>query len=1432
MNSDNSQRHLSAALAIVALLSGTSVRAQSLIYEADCPVIYAYNVTSGYYVETSLPGGVCSFPANGQIVFRSENSASAVEEPTDACYGNGRYYCFYSEYDWMAGYVTQLRIYDVDTWQLVGSHDFGSSLTFRNGVTYNPADGKLYVLTNVDFDNYLTSIDPTTFEVTQVMQVCSGLYYTTLFAGPDNKIYTLNATDFMLYANDLATGEWDTVGEEPLYFDCYDLRSAVYDFHGNKAYFSCPSWDGVTLFTIDIQNATIEPLAMMPENELLVGLAIFDAPADAPDVATHLYADYPAVGSNECHLSLDMPAQTYGGSALSGALTLQLTIDDVPEELTMQAGEHVSLTRTLANGRHTISVRVGNEAGLSPERRLLTFAGTDVPAAVRDLTCTFDPATAQAHLTWKAPTTSQYGGIFDASSITYTVVRNPNHVVLAEGLTECTFTDQLDDAYARYSYTVIPFAGNDEGVAATTEPFAWGNQNVPPFCEDFEDYEGNQRWTQVNCLEDGLGWSIYGSAQAFHNGEVDNDYYLFSPQIRLDAQQTYTLSFDASAGGWYDLLGRLQVSLARQASPEGIITPLMEELTLREATPATYYADFQIAESGTYYLCFHDLSPRDGTQSDVDNVTMTINSLVSAPASVSALTLTSLPKGAGVNLSFQAPSTMVDGSQLTSLSRIEVIRIGQETPVHIFESPAPGAQLACDDITAPSGSSTYAITAYTTDAKGMTLHALAYVGLDAPLEVQQLAATQPQHGQALLTWQVPAEVGGKGGYVDLDALTYNVRRWEDLDGYYAQPLAQGLTTLSYLDQGVSLSDRQPQTLVRYQVQAVNNIGEGPMTDLYMNVGTPYALPFAENFAQSKFHSSAWYSRATQGKASWQMTDGSMMSVQPYFADHGMMQFSNQSFAPSEAILYLPRVDMSSEKAATLVFYMYHGTEAEPEDLCLTVRASADDAPFVELQQIAYNDGTIGWQRHEVSLQSLQAKDNVWLQLVGYAYDNSASLFVDDLTVGQQYGLDLELSHAAFPASIQAGHTVQIDVLVSNAGMETSASATLQLLKQGISVAEAPVAALQPGEQQTISMELTADIAEAYDTLFCQAVIVCDADQNASNDASAIAPILAKGNTLPTLHITAQKESEQIVLSWEAPTAEQAVPLTDSFEDYSPYALSDFGPWIAYDGDQTMTYWLRYWPSVGNPWANMAFEVWNTDQLFADGFYIDETDVWPNHSGSASLISFTAITDPITWDTPMPNDNWLIAPSVVGGTDVSYWVTQLSTINTEYFELLYSEEPVLDNPDPSTYTVLRRDSTDSHDWKLITATLPREATSFAIRYCTEHNSYIIMLDDVTYTPDEGSQRDITSRGYNVYRDGQLVATVGDCRYVDTEATPGQHTYYVTSLWEEGESTISNRVTVDVTAGLQQLTMPSASRPRYDLWGRIIPEGVNPRGIVIR
>ncbi|MCB2221403.1 MAG: DUF4397 domain-containing protein [Bacteroidetes bacterium] len=60
------------------------------------------------------------------------------------------------------------------------------------------------------------------------------------------------------------------------------------------------------------------------------------------------------------------------------------------------------------------------------------------------------------------------------------------------------------------------------------------------------------------------------------------------------------------------------------------------------------------------------------------------------------------------------------------------------------------------------------------------------------------------------------------------------------------------------------------------------------------------------------------------------------------------------------------------------------------------------------------------------------------------------------------------------------------------------------------------------------------------------------------------------------------------------------------------------------------------------------------------------------------------------------------------------------------------------------------------------------------------------------------------GYNVYRDDVMIngALVTETTYTDNIAVPGIYDYYVTAVWDEGESDPSNTWTVDVQTGINE------------------------------
>ena len=81
-----------------------------------------------------------------------------------------------------------------------------------------------------------------------------------------------------------------------------------------------------------------------------------------------------------------------------------------------------------------------------------------------------------------------------------------------------------------------------------------------------------------------------------------------------------------------------------------------------------------------------------------------------------------------------------------------------------------------------------------------------------------------------------------------------------------------------------------------------------------------------------------------------------------------------------------------------------------------------------------------------------------------------------------------------------------------------------------------------------------------------------------------------------------------------------------------------------------------------------------------------------------------------------------------------------------------------------------------------------------------------MDDITYAAAAAKKLALATGvpGYNIYRDSQLIATVGaDVNsYIDINETDGEQTYYVTVLYGDQESGLSNGATV-VTA-ISELT----------------------------
>lgn len=1390
-------------------LSVPSEMAAEKLASANSPVLYGYNSTGGYYVSTTLPAGIYSFPAAGGDAVKVATGNQFVEEPQVVAYNAGKFYMVEIVSDWWTS-TTQVfvNIYNADTWEQLNRVEVTGVVPQQDFCVNN--DGtKAYAtaMNGENFETYLNEIDLTTGESTKLFEI-SSMYYVGSCFNPEGKMLLWDTTNYNMQIVNVETGEIKSVND----CDIPDLGgrlSFTFDKHNNCIWVVGLYGDDSYIYSMDPTTGISTFSGVVPEQMTIYGAFAPEYDAGVPDAVSDVDFEYASAGSQQATLSFKMPNKTYGGYALTGTLTAVVNIDGTDKEISKEAGSVVSLNETLANGNHAISIVVKNSAGTSPERRFKTFTGLDVPSAVENLQFTIDEA-GNSHVEWTAPSGSVNGGQVDKDAITYNVVRNPNNVTVATNLKATEFDEVLQNAFGHYCYTITPCVGELQGTPATTETVTWGENNVPPFVENFDDWNDFSRYTVLNPNEDKGGWySGSGNVYAYADTDQRGDYWLFTPVITLDETMTYTTAFDMSASSWSNAFCELEVSICSEPTLESAKRILVPKIVTNDNNSQKYVTDFAVETSGTYYLAFHSTTEASGAQTYIDNITVTPNSNVKAAAGVNALTAIPSANGALTStLSFNAPSTNYDGSALTSLSKVEISRYGDTEPLAALTDVTSGKAMSWTDENALDGRNIYAVTPYSGDIKGMTQHVSVTTGFDVPTAIPSITAKATADGKALLEWTAPSTAGVNGGYVDPQSLTYNIYRADDVNGYYKPCIKEGNEGTTFTDDTFVMPEGKTQQVVMYEISAVNSKGEGAKAQVMFTYGQALPTPVKESFANATYSNSGWETVGKTSLGEWALDNGETTIVKPQDNDNGMLRFSNKGVAEATATLWSPRVAVEGNELE-LSFMMWHGFEVEPEDLDLTVNLIADDEAPVKVAEIAYANGANGWQRHAVNLNTFKSADNVKFEFIARGADSSASIFMDNVKVIKKLDNDVEVSGIEVPAFVELGNN-SATVNVSNIGKQP-ATFTAILFKNNEEVAREEIENLPADESRILRMDMNILMTEATNTITYRAEVFMDNDQNLENNKSLEASTFVKRNTMPVAEIEGDNTENVITLEWDKPEPMMAGAVKDGMEDYSAFALNNFGDWITVDVDGKQTDFSKYWNSLTNAREPMAWEVWDIAEVRNSGFFdgLASEEGFLPHSGDKALINFTAIEDSWFGSVPSANDDWLISPEVVSATDLSFWMKSLSSSNPETVELYVTTENIDPSaPDLTKFTLVDTYTLSGPAWRQVNTVLPTDAKRFAVRHCTQTQGYIMMLDDFEFTPLNGDLTPITPKGYNVYRNNELIGTTNTETYTDKPAEDGKYSYFVTTLWNEGESAASNVYTTEAK-GVNSLEFVAAT-----------------------
>jgi len=307
------------------------------------------------------------------------------------------------------------------------------------------------------------------------------------------------------------------------------------------------------------------------------------------------------------------------------------------------------------------------------------------------------------------------------------------------------------------------------------------------------------------------------------------------------------------------------------------------------------------------------------------------------------------------------------------------------------------------------------------------------------------------------------------------------------------------------------------------------------------------------------------------------------------------------------------------------------------------------------------------------------------------------------------------------------------------------------------------------------------------------------------------------------NLEAVVEGSTVHLTWTAPAQSG---FSDDFESYDDFVL-EFAPWTNIDVDGSTTYGMTgtTWPNAFDPQAFIIFNPSTTEPPI--------TDIIP-HSGDKLAACFASTTP--------DNDDWMITPmiSIESGASVNFWAKSYTDqYGLERFRVGVSTTGI----NPSDFTIISPGDyveAPADDWEEYNYSLDSYAgqSVYVAIQCVSSDAFILLVDDfdvgvaksdfiynqtkpmngsatrsllpVNYQPLPTVIKEVKGTndflGYNVYRDGVVINTslVPTESYDDEGLAIGQYEYYVTAMYDEGESDPSNTVIVDVITAINEVS----------------------------
>lgn len=1092
-------------------------------------------------------------------------------------------------------------------------------------------------------------------------------------------------------------------------------------------------------------------------------------------------ADYSVTSNDEgteLTIHLTVPTATTEGTAVNDAagatvniILNQETVNTIEAAYGQELTVKVPVTPFLY---FTTAQILPKQAGLNGCSASSTIvAGPDAPAAVSNLKVTLNKAGTAATLTWTVPTTGRFadfGGTFDRTAlVTFDVVRNPDSVVVAKGISVRRAQDTtLPEEMGSYDYTVYPYANGLQGAPATSSSITAGNYMALPYINTFDDIYSMLGWTVINANNDGTSmlwqWNQYSRSlrsAGTANRKIRNDDWAITPPFRLKADKLYELQFEVSGEHEMELTFGTGNTVATQ---QEVVDLLHFDNYVQDRRHSIFKRP---AEDGTYLFGFRDISYGVESVFAIDNVKVNEVASITAPAAVEGLAMQRDAQGElKATLTMTAPTANINGDALTGALKVSVYDLngqllGQDDGVQ------PGANVQLT-VNALQGWNQVRVVAENENGEGWPVEIRGFVGNDVPVMAKPRLTWGEDINSVVLSWDEPSNVGKEGGYVDASKVKYTI--W--------QPTGSGSQYVAIAD---DVTDREieieiqnataAQTQYVFAVTAKNDMGESNYARVGVVQGKAYKLPYAEPWKASGTSYSLYITDNT-ATGSW-VLDGDLFneSVKAQNNDGCAPLMLNNGEGPAKASFHTPILDLTNAQNPVFSLWAYNmpGLKQAPR---LTLDVSIDGNHFVAASDTVTLDMGNGWSEYLFNLKEF-CGNRVIVGVTGLSPDAVARIWCDNWRLAEATGKDLAITAISQPFMPVNGQKADISVTVTNKGAEPASDYSILFNLNGEAIAEEmPEKTLESGQSVTVNFPLA--ISPTLDEVFYSAEVLFDGDENEDNNLSAEVELRPEQIDLPAPTALAA-EGESLV--WQAPEAMDGRTVTLDFENLAVFDISeDIAGWRNLDLDKDPTsyflqYYDNYWPHVNQPFA---FMTWNVAQA-GNG----AAAMWAGRGQGNSLIHFGSYGIDNDGHAISGTDDWFISPEIKGGTEFSFW--SKSNDMTSVIDVMVSTT----DREPASFTnrVAQATFSNTATWYEKKIMLPTDAKYVALHITQD--GFGIVIDDMQYTLAEAPRL----QGYRLYNGNEMTAETTETRANNS----GNGTYRVTALYDLGESVPSEPLT---------------------------------------